>query len=722
MATRVFTMLFVVSLVVALQVCAADRPDGLWSLRPVQRPAEPKVRDASWPRGAIDRFVLERLERDGIAPAPEADAATLLRRASLDVIGLPPSPDEIAVFLADRKPGAWERTIDRLLASPHYGEKWARHWLDQARYGDSDGYRGDAFRPYAWRWRHWVIDALNDDMPFDRFTIEQIAGDLLPGAQPETQIATGFQRNTLTNREGGTDPEQFRVEAVIDRVSTFGTVWLGLTVGCAQCHDHKYDPITQKDFYRLFAFFNTAEEWTIDAPLAGEIGPQMVARPAYDRRRAELLGQHGVADLQSEWERRMIEAAANPGKWDDWDHAFDDLRTSLSDGEKILRTSPDKRDRRQRKLLTDYFLANYHRIITKERAAELKFDELRKELSKLDKELPELSEAMVIREETPHRVTHLFQRGDFRTPGEKVEPGTPAVLHPLRIDGVPSRLDLARWVVSPDNPLTARVIVNRVWQQYFGRGLVKTSENFGSQGETPSHPELLDWLASEFVASGWRLKHLHKLILTSAAYRQSSKIRPELVKNDPGNALLARQSRVRLPAELIRDGALATSGLLDQKIGGPSVVDGYRRGMYMRLFRNKPHPFLANFDAPNGYTPVCRRMQSTTPLQALNLLNDPVFAEAARGLALRVFREAQDFDSRLERVFLLTLGRRPSPGEKDDLQTYLAKQTALLQTRGDAAKTIVPPELIATGSSIELAAWTGLASVLLNTDEFIARE
>jgi hypothetical protein len=703
---------------VTLCASAATQESGLWSLRPVQRPSEPQVKNASWVRNTIDKFVLARLERDGIAPSPEAETAALLRRATIDVTGLPPSPAEVAAFLADRQPGAWERAIDRLLVSPHYGEKWGLHWLDQARYADSDGYRGDAFRPYAWRWRDWVIDALNRDMPFDRFTIEQVAGDMIPGAH----IGTGFQRNTLTNREGGTDPEQFRVEAVIDRTNTLGTVWLGLTIGCAQCHDHKYDPIAQRDYYRLFAFFNTAEEWTIDAPLAGEMGPYLAARPAYDRSRRDLLDRYGTAPLQAEWERRMIEAAANPGKWDDWDHAFDDLRTSLSDGEKILRTPAASRNSRQQKSLTDYFIANYQRVVSKERSAELKFENLRKELGKLDASLPTLSEALVIREEKPSRVTHLFERGDYRSPGETVTPGTPAVLHPLPADGTPTRLDLARWLVSPENPLTARVTVNRVWQQYFGRGLVKTSENFGTQGETASHPELLDWLASEFVESRWRLKHLHKLILTSATYRQSSKIRPELLSRDPGNTLLARQSRVRLPAELIRDGALSASGLLDRTIGGPSATGGYRRGMYMRLFRNKPHPFLANFDAPNGYAPVCRRTQSTTPLQALNLLNDPTFAEAARALALRVFTEADTFESRLRHAFLLTVARPPSPVEEEDLRQYFSKQTSLLSERPSAAREIVAPELLPSASPVEVAAWAALTSVLLNTDEFITRE
>jgi hypothetical protein len=704
-------------LLTAACVSAATQESGLWSLRRVQRPPEPQVNNTAWPRQPIDRFILARLEREGITPSPEANAVTLLRRVTLDLTGLPPTPEEIADFLQDRQPGAWERVVDRLLASPHYGEKWARNWLDQARYADSDGYRGDAFRPYAWRWRNWVIDALNRDMPFDRFTIDQIAGDLT-GAP----VATGFQRNTLTNREGGTDPEQFRVEAVIDRANTLGTVWLGLTVGCAQCHDHKYDPITQRDYYRLFAFFNTAEEWTIDAPLAGELGPHLNARPTYDRTRKELLERYGVAPLQTEWERRMFEVAASPGKWDDWDHAFDDLRTALSDGEKILRTPPAKRDRRQHKLLTDYFLANYNRVITKERSAELKFDELRKELGKLDASLPPLSEALVIRDEMPRRGTHLLQRGDYRSPGETVSPATPAILHPLTAHGEPTRLDLARWLVSPENPLTGRVIVNRVWQQYFGRGLVKTSENFGTQGELPSHPELLDWLASEFVDNGWRMKHLHRLIVTSAAYRQSSKIRPELLSRDPDNALLARQARIRLPAELIRDGALAASGLLDPSIGGSSTASGYRRGMYMQLFRNKPHPFLANFDAPNGYAPICRRTHSTTPLQALNLLNDPTFAEAARALALRVSNESDTFESRLRRAFLLAVGRPPSSAEQEDLHAYFLKQTSLLRERPGVAGEIVSPELGGGGSPVEVATWTALASVLLNTDEFITRE
>jgi len=682
---------------------------------------EPGVRQQDWVRNPIDRFILARLEKEGLTPSADADKATLIRRVTLDLTGLPPAPEDIKAFLADDRPGAWERVVDRLLASTAYGEKWARHWLDQARYADSDGYRGDAFRPYAWRWRHWVIDAINADMPFDEFTIEQIAGDLLPHATVDQQVATGFQRNTLTNHEGGTDPEQFRMEAVIDRTNTVGTVWLGLTVGCAQCHDHKFDPITQKDYYRLLAFFNTSEEWNIEAPLAGELGPRLAALPAYQRRRKQLLESHGVAPLQAEWEKRMIEAATSPGKWLDWDHAFDDLRTSVSDGEKMLRTPPERRAPRQAKELTEYFLSNYQRVITKERAAELKFDDLAKQLHQLDSELPPEAEAAIIREELPHRVSHILQRGDYRSPGIEVEPGVPAVLPGLSGNGKATRLDLARWLVSPDNPLVARVTVNRIWQQYFGRGIVKTSENFGTQGEAPTHPELLDWLASEFQASGWKMKQLHRLIVTSATYRQASRRRPELEKRDPANELLARQSRVPLPAELIRDSALEASGLLERTIGGSSVDHGYERGLYLSMLRNKPAAFLANFDQPNGYSPVCRRNHSTTPLQALNLLNDPVFVRAAQALALRVMREQAEFEPRLEEAFLLTLSRPPTSAEAKDLRAYYDQQVALLERNPGAQEAIVPAQL-APAHQLEAAAWSGVASVLLNTEEFITRE
>ncbi len=716
-------MRFLCASLAALGLAAAYQEPELWSLKPVKRSSPPKVRNTSWARNPIDAFVLAKLEKTGLTPSPEADRLVLLRRATIDLTGLPPTEIEVNEFLNDKRPDAWARLIDRLLASPHYGEKWARTWLDQARYGDSDGYRGDSFRPHAWRWRHWVIDALNRDMPFDQFTIEQIAGDLLPEPSTEQLVATGFQRNTLTNREGGTDPEQFRVEAVIDRTNTVGTVWLGLTLGCAQCHDHKYDPISQRDYYRFFAFFNDAGEWDIDAPLPGELGPHMAARPAFDRGRAALLAQYGVPALQREWEWRLFETAANPGKWLDWDHAFDDLRTSVNDGEKLLRTPETQRNRRQRQTLTNYFIANYHRVITKQRAAELKFEELRKALSKLDASLPPFSAAQTLRRERAPRITRMLMRGDYRSPADPVSPGTPAILPLLAARAAATRLDLANWLVSPENPLTARVIANRAWQEFFGRGIGKTSENFGSQGERPSHPELLDYLASELVRGGWRMKSLHRLIVTSAAYRQSSIVRQEPAKADPDNALLSRQARVRLPAELIRDSALAASGLLDRAIGGPSVpIESYRRGLYVKSRRNNPEPFLANFDAPNGYAPVCRRTASITPLQALNLMNDPVFTESARALALRVLAESGGFEDRLRRAFVLALGRTPTLAEQADLLSYFTRQSDLLRAGPGAVAKIIPAALTGGAHSVEAAAWAGVASILMNTDEFVTRE
>ena len=683
----------------------------LWSLRPLKRPEPPSIVGVSSP---IDRFLRARLMKEGLSPSPEAPRTVRLRRLSLDLTGLPPTPSEVSSYLADESPGAWERQVDRLLHSPHYGEKWGRYWLDLARYADSDGYRADRFRPHAWRYRQWVIDALNRDIPFDQFTIEQLAGDLLPNATADQRIATGFHRNTLTNREGGTDPEQFRIEQVIDRTNTTGTVWLGLTVGCAQCHDHKYDPISQRDYYRLFAFFNDADEDQMDAPMPGEMGPHLQARPAYDAKRHDLLEKNDIPRLQTEWETQMVEAANNPGKRLDWDHAFDDLRTDCEDGEKILRIPAERRMRRQAKILTNYFVSNYARVISKERKEQLRYDVLAKQLRELDATLPALSEAPILR--SLERKSSILQRGDYKHPGDTVQPGTLASLHPMNAVGRRlNRLDLARWLLSPDNPLTARVTVNRIWQEYFGRGLVRTSENFGRQGEQPTHPELLDWLAMEFVENGWSLKHLHKRIVMSAAYQQESVSRPDLTARDPENKLLARQARIRLSAESIRDSALMASGLLAREVGGPSVRPAqpaaagatkweeskgrarYRRGLYIQLSRTAPYPFFTNFDGPTGYGALCRRGRSNTPLQALNLLNDPVFVEAANTLGVRASSVAGGFAEQLDVAFLACLGRKPAADEKQWLTAYWKSQP-------------------------EATAWAQTASVLMNLDEFITRE
>jgi len=718
-----------------------------WAFAPVERPKPPTTLDETWPRNAVDRFVLARLEQERIKPSPEVERTTLFRRVNLDLVGLPPSPRDVAEFLSDNRPDAYERVVDRLLASPHFAEKAARSWLDLARYADSDGYEKDYVRPHAWRYRQWVIDAIHRDMPFDQFTLEQVAGDLLPNATVEQKVATGFHRNTLTNREGGVNIEQFRSEQVVDRAATVGTAWLGLTVGCAQCHDHKYDPLKQREFYQLFAFFNNADEIDIDAPLDGEMGPYIRGLPEYRRKRAELLEKHQVQELMEPWESRLKEARANPGKWTDWDHAFDALTKYLDNAEKILDTPPEARTRKQADAITDHFVNNYHRVITKERRKELNYEDVTRQLKALKETYPALSEAPVIEELADHRrKTYVHIRGDYRNRGVEVTPGTPAFLHPMPADPNPSRLTLARWLVARDNPLTARVAVNRIWQEYFGRGLVRTSDDFGLQGEQPSHPELLDWLAARFIDSGWKVKALHRLIVTSASYRQSSKARPEVGTYDPNNTLLARQLRLRLPAELIRDSALAVSNLLDPTVGGRSIRpplpkgvtdhafdskgwlestgrERYRRGLYIQFLRTIPYPQLMNFDEPDANAATCRRERSNTPLQALNLLNDPVFVEAAQALALRVIRETPGagLPDRIQHAFRTCLSRVPNPSERKWLAEYYLQQVQIFEQDSAAAQLVFPVEMQGH-SRAEMAAWTSLGSALLNLDEFITRE
>ncbi len=717
-----------------------------WAYRPLKKPAAPDVADEKWARNSIDHFVLARLEKEGVEPSPEADRYTLFRRLHLDLTGLPPAPDAIAAYAADPSPDAYEAWVDRLLDSKHYGEKWAMQWLDLARYADSDGYEKDLVRPHAWRYRHWVINALNDDMPFDQFTIEQIAGDLLPNADTEQRVATGFHRNTLKNREGGVKIEQFRFEEVVDRANTVGTVWMGLTVGCAQCHDHKYDPITQKDYYSLFAFFNNADEVNIDAPLDGEMGPYLSRLPQYRVERDKLLRDNRVYELMQPWAEKMRLAARNPGKWTDWDHAYDALGKYLDNGHGIVEKDPADRTRKEADGIIDHFVKNYHRVITKEFNEELNYEDIFEKIQQHKEEFPSISEAQAIAESPENRKSHIHIRGAWNKTGIEVSPGVPAFLGSLPDTAEASRVDLAEWIVSEKNPLTPRVTVNRIWQEYFGAGLVLTSENFGSQGEEPSHPELLDWLAADFVEGGWSLKKVHKTIVMSAAYRQSSAARPELDARDPDNRLLARQRRLRLPAELVRDSALAVSGLLYPKIGGRSVrpplpdgvtglsyaesiewpestgKDKYRRGLYVLLQRTIPYPQMAAFDATAREVALCRRERSNTPLQSLNLLNDPVFMEAAQAFAVRILNEAErNFDDRLRYAFQVALARPPSGSEVKSLGGYYRRQTRIFEQEPGAAEKVAPVALAGV-SRIETAAWTGLSSVLLNLDEFITRE
>ncbi|MBI3664844.1 MAG: PSD1 domain-containing protein [Acidobacteria bacterium] len=719
---------------------------GHWSFQPIRLPVQPAVRHQERVRNPIDAFVVARLEAEGIEPSPEADKVTLLRRLSFDLTGLPPTLQEVRDFLEDKSPNAYERAVDRLLQSPHYGEKWARQWLDLARYADSDGYEKDLSRPYAWRWRQWVIEALNRDMPFDQFTVAQIAGDLLPGATVEQKVATGFHRNSLKNREAGVNRQEARFEEVIDRTNTTGTVWLGLTVGCAQCHDHKFDPIAQKDYYRLFAFFNSAEEADIDAPLPGEMGPYLRARPQYEAKRRALLEENDIPDLQAKWEAKIVEAMDNPGKSLDWDFSVTSLRAMLDHADRLLRKGPEKRTPKENERVTEYFVADPGPEVAKDKPTLEMIRKVREQLKELNRTFPALTQANAIAESPEPVKTYVAVRGDYRQKGLEVQPGTLSFLPPMPVTGEPPRLRLARWLVSRENPLTARVVVNRMWQEFFGAGLVRTSEDFGTQGERSTHPELLDLLASTFMDRGWSMKQMHRLIVTSSTYRQSSRTREDLKDKDPDNRLLARQSRLRLPAEEVRDAALAASGLLYPAVGGKSVrpaqpesvskltyangapweetegPERYRRGLYVHYQRTSPYPQLVNFDEPDSVTSCTRRRRSNTPLQALNLLNDPVFVEAAQALAVRVLEEAPaNWNDRLEHAFQLCLSRKPDASEKARLAKFFEQQEKIFEKARDSAR-LATPNAAPGVAPAETASLVMVSRALMNVDEFITRE
>lgn len=716
-----------------------------WSFQPVVRRPPPVVRHWTWVRNPIDSFIAAKLEEMGLEPSAEADRVTQIRRLSLDLLGLPPTPAEVDQFLNDRRPDAYEQLVDRLLSSRHYGERWGRYWLDASRYADSNGFTRDMGRS-IWKYRDWVIDALNRDVPFDQFTIEQMAGDLLPEATLAQRVATGFHRNTLFNEEGGTDPEQFRVESIVDRVSTTSTVFLGLTVGCAQCHDHKYDPISQREFYQFFAFLNNADEPKLDVPSA----EQIAAREP--EKRAEIRKQ--IEALDAEFKSRSDELAQDLTAWE----------KSLSEDQKKLlpfdilnavQLSPNDRSEEHKRSLNEYFK---------------KLPEVRKkyplldEVAQLRAKEPQFATTLVMQERAEPRETHVHIRGDFLRKGARVQPAVPAVLNPLSAaKETANRLDLAKWLVDPQNPLTARVTMNRFWQKYFGRGIVETENDFGTQGAAPTHLELLDWLAAEFVSpSGsapghegqgtgpWSMKRMHKLIVTSATYRQASRHRPELAEADPANKWLARQSRLRLDAEVIRDVALAASGLLSEKIGGPSVYppqpegvfdftqdkkpwktatgdDRYRRGMYTYLWRSSPYPAMSVFDFPDANVTCTRRNRSNTPLQSLTLANDATFLEFSRGLANRIIKDGSREDaSRVRDAFRICLAREPNPAESSRLTSMVHNQREGFLAQLDAAEKLVGIDLSSTLFSPaelgERAAWVAISRVLMNLDEFITRE
>jgi hypothetical protein len=589
-----------------------------WAFVPPVRPPLPSVADRDWPRNAIDFFIAARLEHEGLRPSPEADRIALIRRLSLDLTGLPPIPEDVDRFLSDPSPDAYEQLVERLLDSPHYGERWAVRWLDLARYGDTDGYDYDRVRP-MWLYRDWVIDALNTDMPFDRFVVEQLAGDLLPEATPEQHMATGFIRNSPV--------PQYKFDTLIDRVAAVGTAFLGLSLECAQCHNHKFDPISQREFYQLYSLFKNTGDREIEArsPVTGATAKTLVAvRP-----------------------KSMQPAYIKIG-------------------------------------------------------------------------------------------------GSFLNKGDRVEPGAIEGLHPLPERGVPDRLALAEWLTDRENPLLARVAVNRQWEAFFGRGLVPTSEDLGTRTERPSHPELLDWLAVEFMDRGWSLKHIHRLIVTSAVYRQSSRVTPELLRHDPTNRWLARSPRLRVDAEFVRDITLAASGMLDRRIGGPSVfppqpygitenrergaykwqesdgADRRRRGLYTFWKRAALHPSLVLFDAPRRETSCARRIRSTTPLQALVTLNDPAFVEAAVVLGRRMVEvETADPDRQIAEGFRRCLSRRPTDAELAHLREFYEAEVRRFERTPQAAR-----DLIGDKSADDAIAWAAcsmLAGVLLNLDETITK-
>ncbi|MDX1962757.1 MAG: PSD1 and planctomycete cytochrome C domain-containing protein [Pirellulales bacterium] len=649
--------------------------------KPPSRPPLPTVKDTAWVRQPWDAFVLMTLEQKGWQPTAAADRATWLRRVSLDLIGLPPTPTEVTAFLQDESPDAYEKVVERLLASPRYGERWASYWLDLARYADTNGYEKDGSR-VMWLYRDWVIGAFNRDLPFDQFTIEQLAGDLLPNATPEQRIATGFHRNTMINTEGGVDPEEYRNVVNVDRVNTTAAVWLATTLNCAQCHTHKYDPFKQKEYYQLLAFFNNNAD-----SATGESVVEEFPTPAQAAALAEL-----------------------------------DAHEKIPHGSVELKPLRDK------------------------------INELRNQIR------GQIPRTMIMRDQPEPRKTHIHIRGSFLNPGEEVTAGFPAVLSTASsapnssdsaansansMDNATNRLALARWLVDRQNPLTARVLVNRMWEQFFGRGIVGTSEDFGTRGDTPTHPELLDWLAVEFMERGWSLKQLHRSIVLSATYRQGATATTEAIARDPDNRWLARGPRQRLTAEMIRDQALFVAGMLSEKMGGPSVMppqpegiwnspyngdqwktsegeDRYRRGVYTFIKRTAPYPTMLTFDAPSREICVVKRNKSNTPLAALVTLNDPVYVEAAQGLARRLLREGTNTAERISLGYRLVTARDVRPAELATLTTFVEQERARLNGDESAARAIAG-NLEKDNSATEQAVWTLVGNVLLNLDEVLCR-
>jgi cytochrome c553 len=715
----------------------------------------PQVKNPEWVRNPIDRFVLAKLQQNGLKPSPEGVRATLIRRLSLDLIGLPPTPAEVDAFEADAAPDAYEKLVDRLMSSEHYGERMALPWLDAARYADSNGFQQDG-DTYQWVWRDWVVRAMNADMPFDRFSIEQLAGDLLPNPTSDQLVATAFNRNHLLNGEGGAIAEEQRFNILFDRIDTTATTWLGLTMACAECHDHKFDPVTQRDYYSLLAAFNQVSESGL---AGGGSGAKRVASPFIEIRTdedkahlAELETQLAKNDAEGQVKQKfeLAFAAWMSAATPDTRRAAKNLPLpgNLS---AILRIKPDKRAASQQQQLEKGMRVIFHDevwpVVAAQDPAAKRSVEIESEIARSKKE--EMPRVMVMRDDRP-RDTFMLDRGDYLKPKENVTFATPEFLPPLPKDAPRNRLGFARWLFLPAHPLTARVQINRMWQHLFGIGLVKTAEDLGVQSELPPHQQLLDWLAVEFRESGWSMKHMNRLIVTSATYRQSSRVTRDLLERDPDNRLLSRGARFRLPAMVLRDVALSASGLLDAQVGGKPVYpyqpegiweslaitherdftyptstgkDLYRRSLYT-FWRRTLGP--ANmFDASTRQTCRVRTATTDTPLHALTTLNDPTWTEAARVLAAHSLEASSAVNERLIFAFRRVLGRRPGAGELAMLHQTFDRQYALYKSDLKSAAEVVSIGAAPKNSNLnvsEHAAMTAVCLAILNLDEALTRE
>ena len=729
-----------------------------WAFLAAQRPALPRVKNNAWPRNEIDAFILARLEREKLQPSPDADRTTLIRRVTLDLTGLPPTPAEVDAFLADESPAAYEKVVDRLLKSSRFGEHIARYWLDAARYGDTHGLHLDNYRE-MWPYRDWVVGAFNRNLPYNRFLTEQLAGDLLPNATQDQIVASGFNRCHVTTSEGGSISEEVYVRNVVDRVDTTGTVILGLSTGCARCHDHKFDPFRTKDYYQFFAFFNSLDENPLDGngsrppPVLSLAGPEQAAELERAKRVVAALRKviaDEVAQVKYVDPGADRPAAESFAAW---------LKAPNAGGrlvpkpvQDVLRVDAAKRNPQQQKVLHDYYLEHvYGKMRTTFDPLIQSLTALEKERDRIEKELPM---TLVSRELPTPRPSFILKRGEYDQHGAQVERGTPSFLPPFPKDAPPNRLGFAQWLLAPEHPLTSRVAVNRFWQQLFGTGIVRTAEDFGSQGEPPTHPELLDWLAVQFRDDGWDMKKTMKRIVMSATYRQSSRVTKDRLAKDAANRLLSRGPRFRLDAEMLRDQALFASGLLIEKMGGPSVKPpqpsglweavGYvtsntahftadtgadkvhRRSLYTFWKRTSPPPQMTTFDAPSREACLVRREWTNTPLQALLMMNETQYVEAARALAERTLHEGgKKPEERMVYLFRLAAGRKPDALETDVLLETYRDHVARYKKDEDAAK-----KLIAIGESkadaklnaTELAAWTMVANLVLNLDEVINKE